>query len=221
MKATKLISLIALLISITLLTGCSQNTKDNKSTYGIASPIKSITWGMNLEDCQQALPDSTFELIDNTNSIMYKLTPHTSVLGYTDEINQIILKFDQSSTESYFPYHCETLSSIQVIFTNMDIEKMKKQITKLVGCDGKEWVDIKKNNFITWESKDTIDKLDKNSSTLLDNFWKLLETNSNTEVTIHNDSSEAINHITMQYTNNNTCSVEFFGGLNTILYQLK
>ncbi|SHM36234.1 hypothetical protein SAMN02746066_01684 [Anaerosporobacter mobilis DSM 15930] len=37
---------------------------------------------------------------------------------------------------------------------------------------------------------------------------------------IKKDKSEAINKVVMQYTEENNCSVEFYGGFNVLLYNL-
>lgn len=222
MKKLKFTTILCILFSIIFLTSCASKTKDSATTYGISSPINSLSWGMSVDECKQKLTDYTFESIGSDSSIMYSLSPTVSILDYTDEISQIILKFDPAITEFYYPYHSETLNSIQVIFTGIDIDKMKEKITDLVGTDGTYWVDVKKNNFVTWKSTDTIENLDQSSYNLLDDYWTLLEKHSSVDLPfkIEKDKSEAINKVVMQYTEGD-CSVEFYGGINTLLYNLK
>lgn len=223
MKKLKLITLLSLLLSIILLTSCTSKTKEKSTTYGISSPIKSLSFGMSVDECKEKLTDYTLESISTDSSIMYNLSPIVSIFDYTDEIAQIILKFDPASTESYYPYHSEALSSIQVIFTGINIDKIKEKITDLVGSEGKYWVDVKKINFVTWRSTDTIKDLDKSSYNLLDDYWELLIKNLNVDVPfeIKKDKSEAINKVVMQYTDENNFSVEFYGGFNVLLFNLK
>lgn len=212
-----------LFFSIILLTSCASKTKKDSTTYGISSPINSLSWGMSVDECKQKLTDYTFESIGSDNNIMYSLSPVLSILDYTEEIAQIRLKFESAITESYYPYHSGTLNSIQVIFTEINVDKMKEKITDLVGTDGTYWVDVKKNNFVTWKSTDTIENLDQSSYNLLDDYWTLLEKHSRVDLPlkIEKDKSEAINKVVMQYTEGNNCSVEFYGGINALLYNLK
>lgn len=170
MKKLKSITILSLLFSIILLTSCTSKTKEKSTNYGIPSPINSISFGMSIDECKQKLTDYTLESISSDYSLIYNLSPIVSIFDYKDEIVQIILKFDPASTESYYPYHSEALSSIQVIFTGINIDKMKEKITDLVGAEGKYWVDVKKVNFVTWRSTDTIKDLDKSSYNLLDDY---------------------------------------------------
>lgn len=222
MKNLKFITVLLMFFSTIILTSCSNNTKEYSTTYGVSTPINSLAWGMSVDDCKQKLTDYRLESISNDYSLMYSLSPMISILDYTDEITQIILKFDSASTESYYPYHSEALSSIQVIFTGINIDEMKEKITDLVGTEGKYWVDVKKINFVTWRSTDTIKDLDKTSYKLLDDYWELLENNLSVDVPfeIKKDKSEAINKVVMQYTEENIFSVEFYGGFNVLLYNL-
>lgn len=223
MKKLKFTTILFILFSIIFLTSCANKTKDSSTAYGISSPINSLSWGMSVDECKQKLTDYTFESIGSYSNIKYSLSPMVSILDYTDEIAQIILKFDSAITESYYPYHSDTLNSIQVIFTGIDIDKMKEKITDLVGTDGTYWVDVKKINFVTWESRDTIGNLDQSSYNLLDDFWTLLEKHSSVDLPfkIEKDKSESINKVVMHYTEENNCSVEFYGGINALLYNLK
>lgn len=223
MNKLKFTTVLLFFFSLILLTSCASKTKDSSTTYGISSPINSLSWGMSVDECKQKLTDYTFESIGSDNNIMYSLSPVVSILDYTDEIAQIRLKFDSAITVSYYPYHSETLNSIQVIFTGINIDKIKEKITELVGTDGTYWVDVKKNNFVTWRSTDTIENLDQSSYNLLDDYWTLLEKHSSVDfpLKIEKDKSEAINKVVMQYTEGNNCSVEFYGGFNALLYNLK
>ena len=222
MKSLKFTTVLLILFSTIILTSCSNKIKEDSTTYGISSPINLLSWGMSVDECKQKLTDYTLESISTDSSIMYNLSPIVGILDYTDEIAQIILKFDSASTESYYPYHSEALSSIQVIFIGINIDKMKEKITDLVGNEGDYWVDVKKNNFVTWKSNDTIKDLDESSYNMLDDYWTLLERNSSDDVPleIKKDKSEAINKVVMQYTEENNCSVEFYGDFNVLLYNL-
>lgn len=204
-----------------ILTSCVSEKKEIPTVYGIPSPIKSLSWGMSVDDCKQKLTDHTLEPINSDSSLMYNLSPSISIFDYKDEIAQIILKFDPSSTTSVYPYQSEALSSIQIIFAGIDIDQMKKKITDFVGTEGDSWIDIKKNTFVTWNSTDTIKDLDHSSHELLDNFWTALDKQANSNLTVKKDESEVINKVVMQYTEDNNCSVEFYGGINVILFNLK
>ncbi|MBS5933322.1 MAG: hypothetical protein KIC94_10670 [Clostridiales bacterium] len=132
MKKLKLATILLLLFSIILLTACASKTKEKSTSYGISSPIKSLSFGMNVDECKQKLTDYTLESISSDYSLMYSLSPMVSIFGYTDEIAQITLKFDPASTASYYPYPTEALSSIQFVFTGINIDKIKEKITDLV-----------------------------------------------------------------------------------------
>ena len=175
MKSSKFATVLLIFFSTIILTSCTNKIKEDSTTYGISSPINLLSWGMSVDECKQKLTDYTLESISNDYSLMYSLSPMISILDYTDEIAQIMLKFDSASTESYNPYHSEALSSIQVIFTGINIDKMKEKITDLVGAEGKYWVDVKKINFITWRSTDTIKDLDKSSYNLLKVEYELFD----------------------------------------------
>lgn len=58
---------------------------------------------------------------------------------------------------------------------------------------------------------------------MLDGYCTLLEKHSTVNLPLkkEKDKSEAINKVVMQYTDGDNCSVEFYGGINALLYNLK
>ncbi|WP_310603154.1 hypothetical protein, partial [Anaerosporobacter sp.] len=215
---------------------------EDTSSYGIAPPIESLSWGMSVDECKKNLANYTFELISNEGGLMYRVSSEMSLFDYTDEIDQVILKFDSAITEPVYPYHTDALTSIQFIFHEIDVDKMKDKVTDLVGAEGTHWVDIRKSDFITWESVDTVKNLDKASYKLLEDFWTLLDEYaldsflaaskeaselinrvdmSDGLLTARKENSEPINKVKMQYTEDGICSVEFYAGMNLFLYNLR
>ncbi|WP_167956975.1 hypothetical protein [Anaerosporobacter faecicola] len=221
MKKKRVLSTVLIMFISVFLTSCSNKSTSKDKDYGISSPISYLSWGTSIDECKSNLADHQIDMNNEDNSLFYRLSPTVSILGYTDEITEILLKFDPASTEEYYPYHSEALSSIQIVFTDIDLNQLKDKITELVGSEGEHWVDSKDIYYVTWKSTDTLDNLDHDSYQLLEDLWLLLESNTNVKVAQYKEKIQSINKVVMHYTTENDCSVEFFGGVNVLLFNLK
>lgn len=213
-----LLSCILLLMIMSLI-ACNNKVKDHDSdkVIGISCPIKGLRFGMPLEDCKQNLGEVTLIPVED-QYMTYLLSDTMKILGYEAEV---ILFFYPKYDYEWMPFQSDGLVVVQFNYEDVDINKIKKNITKLIGTASEDTIGINKEIVTTWKSKDTISSLDEQKQNVLYDYWNLLEENSSNEfIRYQKEDTEPISYISLRDPGNNNCSVRFSSNMLYLLEKL-
>jgi len=204
--------LITLLLILNLI-GCEkQESTYNFKQYGFQPPVKGLYWGMPTNELKEVpslkekLKDATYETYDDETTIT--LSDKMKKFGYPASV---VIKIDPAIEQGWYPYHTDSLRSIQFVYTNVDSDKLKKNMMKEFGQKGNDWTQIVTNYACTtWESKDEIKDMTKEDIEKWNALMKLIDQHQGASK--HKASDNYINKVILTIPKDKTvASVEYDG----------
>jgi hypothetical protein len=210
----KVMKRIAAIIIITFLfTGCTKSTVDKLNQYGFQPPIDELYWGMSLKDIEDAL-----SIQKGVEGVKYIYDNPTTTIMLPKKIKKfnyeatVCLNVSDAPDVEWFPYKTSYLIEVKLFYTNINTQKLKKNMIKEFGASGEDTVNVVYKNHTTWQSKDKISDLESVLLNRLNNYWSILDEHFSEPVAKAED--ESINDVILSYGDNSSsdATVTYFGG---------
>lgn len=222
MKKVYAVFILLLLFSVI---GCSKKTSDVAQAQAVFSPpIDKLSWGMTSDQCKTALtldknPDeATYETDDTGALSIITLAKTQDHFGFPATV---ILKFDPVNDAFWYPYHTDSLSSVQLIYADVKPDQLKEKLVKKFGNSGEDWTQVATNeSCTTWESPYTITNLSASEQSKWSDFDALYQKYQDTS--LERATAAPLNQVILSINKDETAtSVEFYGGVVSIINNLK
>lgn len=142
------------IICILIFAGCSGQTAAGK-TYGIAPPLKGLYWGMTNKEVQDVLGNEKFTCTHKDYFTQIILEDKQKLFGFDATVQLTIIDEIDKSVYDYLPYDDEALMSARLVYNDINIDTLKKNISKYYKLQGEDRHVGLPFYYTDWKSKDT------------------------------------------------------------------
>jgi hypothetical protein len=212
-SASKFILIISI-IAITI-AGCNKDTnRYAKNTYGFQPPIDKLYWGMSLEEIED-----TLSILDGVDNVVYNYDKPITTIILPEKINKfgykakVYLQICDAPDDDGLPYKSSYLIDIKLIYTDIDVQKLKENMIEDFNDFGEDKVSIIYKKCTTWQSKDKIGDLETEIFNKLQNYWKLVDKHHKdlSQFSVAKSEKKSINTVLLTYGKKDSAMIIYEG----------